>query len=581
MPSNKDFTMSILVGGVELPEYTKDGTCFVESNLFTPVSYNVHLEEEVQGETEAQSWPVTPYQIRVAAKSNTPYSYYKIYVDGQKASQVAVHPGKHCISEGFYDGSQITEFLFSLPRFPKNEKDRIEKGKASRIGVLEVECWNSKVTGYKKPITHDVEYSQANKKDSSNVTQGKYMMATTKMGRSLRTTQKSLVEDWTLFNVRSKLSVKYVMGHSLVDMGFKLKPIRIPIHRIPASVVHQTTSVAKRKKPGPLSKKFPVPSPSIRESADSEVIEIDSDESDEEVIVGDVVSSKKQKLGDTINVDESMASEADNAEPSEGTSGDMDIKTEAIEDRAKEDGDKEDGDKEDGDKEDGDKEDGDKEDGDKEDGDKEDGSKETESKDDDSKSDNNEENMETECSKDDAEDKDKEDEETGAGGDGKESGKEEEPAKSGEANEVERGDGDEKGESEDNGGKGDAERDKGEDGDEDKPADSGEGSKEGDSEPGKSGDAPDAPEVKGDEESRKEDEGEASEEKQGDEDRDNGKEGQENGGDSDGQNDSTENKDNTSENTDMKCSDDNMLDIDLFCALNDIDDCDNDAALLD
>ncbi|XP_048240710.1 sodium/potassium/calcium exchanger 1-like [Haliotis rufescens] len=571
MPSNKDFTMSILVGGVELPEYTKDGTCFVESNLFTPVSYNVHLEEEVQGETEAQSWPVTPYQIRVAAKSNTPYSYYKIYVDGQKASQVAVHPGKHCISEGFYDGSQITEFLFSLPRFPKNEKDRIEKGKASRIGVLEVECWNSKVTGYKKPITHDVEYSQANKKDSSNVTQGKYMMATTKMGRSLRTTQKSLVEDWTLFNVRSKLSVKYVMGHSLVDMGFKLKPIRIPIHRIPASVVHQTTSVAKRKKPGPLSKKFPVPSPSIQGSADSEVIEIDSDESDEEVIVGDVLSSKKQKLGDTINVDESMASEADNDEPSEGTSGDMDIKTEAIED----------GDKEDGDKEDGDKEDGDKEDGDKKDGDKEDGSKEAESKDDDSKSDNNEENMETEGSKDDAEDKDKEDEETEAGGDGKESGKEEEPAKSGEANEVESGDGDEKGESEDNGGKGDAERDKGEDGDEDKPADSGEGSKEGDSEPGKSGDAPDAPELKGDEESRKEDEGEASEEKQADEDRDNGKEGQENGGDSDGQNDSTENKDNTSENTDMKCSDDNMLDIDLFCALNDIDDCDNDAALLD
>ncbi|XP_046561907.1 dentin sialophosphoprotein-like, partial [Haliotis rubra] len=573
MPSNKDFTMSILVGGVELPEYSKDGTCFVESNLFTPVSYNVHLEEEVQGETEAQSWPVTPYQIRVAAKSNTPYSYYKIYVDGQKASQVAVHPGKQCISEGFYDGSQITEFLFSLPRFPKNEKDRIEKGKASRIGVLEVECWNSKVTGYKRPVTHDMEYSQANKKDSSNVTQGQYMMATTKMGKSLRTTQKSLVEDWTLFNVRSKLSVKYVMGHSLIDMGFKLKPIRIPIHRIPASVVHQPTSVAKRKKPGPLSKKFPVPSSSIPDPVASEVIEIDSDDSDEEVMVGDVVSSKKQKLEDAIDVDESMTSEA------EGTSGEIDIKTEA-----------------------------------KEDGDEEDAAKETESKDDDSKSDNNEEEMETEGSKDDNEEKEAED-----GGDGKERDKEKEAAKSGDNSEAEGGDGvdadgkengEEKGESE---GKGDADSEKGEDGgnSDDKPADSvnssnkgeteagGSGdapgesvdsndgeaeagesgdapgesedsskegeagvnaseekpaesvgrSKEGNGEPGESGETPDVPEesmstseVKGDEENTKEDDVEKCEDKQKDEEGDNSREGQENGDDSNGQNDSAENE---------------------------------------
>ncbi|XP_067663384.1 high mobility group nucleosome-binding domain-containing protein 5-like [Haliotis asinina] len=542
MPSNKDFTMSVLVGGVELPEYTKDGMYFVESNLFTPVSYNVHLEEEVQGEMEAQSWPVTPYQIRVAAKSNTPYSYYKIYVDGQKASQVAVHPGKQCISEGFYDGSQITEFLFSLPRFPKNEKDRIEKGKASRIGMLEVECWNSKVTGYKRPVTHNMEYSQANKKDSSNVTQGQYMMATTKMGRSLRTTQKSLVEDWTLFNVRSRLSVKYVMGHSLIDMGFKLKPIRIPIHRIPASVVHQPTSVAKRKKPGPLSKKFPVPSSSVPVRVEPEVIEIDSDDSDE-VIVGDVVSSKKQKLEDSVHVDESVTSEA------ECSSGKVDVKTEA-----------------------------------KEGGDGEDAAKETESKDDDSKSDNVE-NMETEGSKDDNEEKETED-----GDDGKERVKNK-ATKSGDNSEAEgagsgdgvdaegKENGDENGESE---VKGDADSEEGEDGgnSDDKLADS-VNSKEGDTEGGGSGDAPDESKLKGDE-NIKEDDMEKSEDKQKDEDSDNGTEGQEIGDDSNGQNDSTENKESTSENTDTKCSDDNILDIDLFCALNDIADNDNsDAALLD
>ena len=58
MPQNKDFHFQVLVGGVPLPEYTvesPDGNkIYIESDLFTHVSYTVPGSEVVAGEVETQ-----------------------------------------------------------------------------------------------------------------------------------------------------------------------------------------------------------------------------------------------------------------------------------------------------------------------------------------------------------------------------------------------------------------------------------------------------------------------------------------------------------------------------------------------
>ena len=59
MPKTEDFRLAVLVGGVPVPEYQKDGQCYVECNLFTPYSYQSHTCETVAGGPEEQvSWKI-------------------------------------------------------------------------------------------------------------------------------------------------------------------------------------------------------------------------------------------------------------------------------------------------------------------------------------------------------------------------------------------------------------------------------------------------------------------------------------------------------------------------------------------
>ena len=54
MPSNKHFTLSILIGGTVVPEYTKNDIHYVECNLSTPVSYKLPEADVIAGEIEKQ-----------------------------------------------------------------------------------------------------------------------------------------------------------------------------------------------------------------------------------------------------------------------------------------------------------------------------------------------------------------------------------------------------------------------------------------------------------------------------------------------------------------------------------------------
>ena len=84
MPTDGCFGFSVLVAGLPVPEYTKDGETYVESNLWTPASYQMSIREFAYGEVEEQKWPVTPYTIRVCTEPHCPLSWFDVYVDGVK-----------------------------------------------------------------------------------------------------------------------------------------------------------------------------------------------------------------------------------------------------------------------------------------------------------------------------------------------------------------------------------------------------------------------------------------------------------------------------------------------------------------
>ena len=45
MPSDSNFGFSVLIAGLPVPEYHHEGKVYVESNLWTPVSYNQRVRE--------------------------------------------------------------------------------------------------------------------------------------------------------------------------------------------------------------------------------------------------------------------------------------------------------------------------------------------------------------------------------------------------------------------------------------------------------------------------------------------------------------------------------------------------------
>ena len=108
------------------------------------------------------------------------------------------------------------------------QNDRLDKKRQSRIGTIEItRCEASYVKEEYREIK-GVEFHQATKKDAFTVTEGKYTMSTTKKGRYIHRSTPydvQLKKLWRVGPESSRLTVHYRMGHTLQDMGLKLKPI--------------------------------------------------------------------------------------------------------------------------------------------------------------------------------------------------------------------------------------------------------------------------------------------------------------------------------------------------------------------
>ena len=93
MPTDGNFGFCVLISGLPVPEYHKDGKIYIESNLWTPVSYNQRVREIVYGEAEEQEWPVTPYQVKITVKPHCPQSWFDVIIDGVKVGRQVLSGG--------------------------------------------------------------------------------------------------------------------------------------------------------------------------------------------------------------------------------------------------------------------------------------------------------------------------------------------------------------------------------------------------------------------------------------------------------------------------------------------------------
>ncbi|XP_064639453.1 uncharacterized protein LOC135494999 [Lineus longissimus] len=226
MPHTDHFKVEILVGDRPIPEYEKDGNIYVESNLnVSGLSYHVRQRDRVGVEYESQRWPVTPYKICILPQRGIPKRYFDIFVDGVKVKSCSADGSKERIISGFKDKNCVREFLFSLPRFAKDEEDRLTTGRETRVSTIEVECYDALLMSTKVKSRKQLNYDQANKKDCVRVTQGQFTMSTTKVGNVLyRKYPHRVVHVWRRLDFLSKVTIHYRMGHSLQEMGFRLKP---------------------------------------------------------------------------------------------------------------------------------------------------------------------------------------------------------------------------------------------------------------------------------------------------------------------------------------------------------------------
>ena len=94
MPTDGNFGFSVLIAGLPVPEYQRDGKVYIESNLMTPVTYRQTVREMAYGEVEEQQWPVTPYQIKVYTSPYCPQSWYDVYVDGIRVGWNVLEGGR-------------------------------------------------------------------------------------------------------------------------------------------------------------------------------------------------------------------------------------------------------------------------------------------------------------------------------------------------------------------------------------------------------------------------------------------------------------------------------------------------------
>ena len=143
-----------------------------------------------------------------------------------------------------------------------------------------------------------VDFNQASKNDALSVTNGKYTMSTTKKGKYIRRSKPynvQLKKMWKMGRESGRLSVQYRMGHTLEDLGMKLRPIDwskgfpSPKHE-PKSSTSSETDEVERVDSHPSSQRIIA----VRTSKSSSTSSSTSSDPEDTVVTVDLPSSPER-----------------------------------------------------------------------------------------------------------------------------------------------------------------------------------------------------------------------------------------------------------------------------------------------
>lgn len=145
------------------------------------------------------------------------------------------------------------------------QKDRVDNKRKGHIGKIEVvRCEASYLKEEYRP-TRDITFDQANKSDALRVTDGKYTMSTTKKGRHIhrvRPYDVQLKKLWRVGPECGRLTLNYRMGHTLREMGIKLREMDwssvTPVRR---SSSHSSSGSSRSESIGTTPENSPTSSP--------------------------------------------------------------------------------------------------------------------------------------------------------------------------------------------------------------------------------------------------------------------------------------------------------------------------------
>ena len=108
--------------------------------------------------------------------------------------------------------------------------DRIAAGRKTEIGTIKVQRFaatfvRKEYRDSRSKHHHGIDFSQANKKDASDITGGGYTMSTTKVGRVIEETtsdHSGMVTVWDIGEQLGELIVHYHMPYTLIEKGARL-----------------------------------------------------------------------------------------------------------------------------------------------------------------------------------------------------------------------------------------------------------------------------------------------------------------------------------------------------------------------
>ena len=154
------YELNVMLGDSKAEEYKPVPTApsadaFVEANLFVKgVSYQKETEEtDPFGEAFTQSWPVTPYKLRVV--NNTDETrWVKLYVDGEEAFGTNVGPRAAKVLDGKQsvpgqNCSAVHELLFARPRLVRRNEsvDGVDPAKILELQSIRLDVFDCTCTG--------------------------------------------------------------------------------------------------------------------------------------------------------------------------------------------------------------------------------------------------------------------------------------------------------------------------------------------------------------------------------------------------------------------------------------------------